>query len=208
MSNLENDSWAQRIESARLGNVEDLGQLLERFRNYLTLLARIQLHRRLFGKVSESDVVQQTFMNACQSFPDFRGLSQEELTAWLRRILSTCLAKQIRRYMETAGRNASLEKQILSEINQSTSRLNASLIAREKSPSTLAFQQEQSLLLADAVERLPSHYRDVIVARYFEDLPFSEIAKRLSRTEDSVQKLWWRGLAKLRQMLQSNEDDI
>ncbi len=54
-------------------------------------------------------------------------------------------------------------------------------------------------MLADALDRLPTDYREVIVLRHLEGIPFVEIASRMGRSEDSVQKLWVRGLARLRQ---------
>ena len=53
-------------------------------------------------------------------------------------------------------------------------------------------------MFADALDRLPADYREVIVLRHLEGIPFAEISGRLGRSEDSVQKLWVRGLARLR----------
>jgi RNA polymerase sigma-70 factor, ECF subfamily len=47
---------------------EELGQLLELYRNYLTLLARLQINRRLQGKVDASDLVQESFTKAHGNF--------------------------------------------------------------------------------------------------------------------------------------------
>jgi RNA polymerase sigma-70 factor, ECF subfamily len=41
----------------------------------------------------------------------------------------------------------------------------------------------------------------VIVLRHLEGLTFPEVAARMGRSEDSVQKLWVRGLASLRRSL-------
>src|SRR5262249_59912455 len=51
----------------RLARAEDgaaLGQLLELYRGYLALLARLQIGRRLQGKVDAADLVQDTFLEA------------------------------------------------------------------------------------------------------------------------------------------------
>ncbi len=48
---------------------------------------------------------------------------------------------------------------------------------------------------------LPPHYRQVIALRIFDDLAFAEVARRMGRTIDSVEKLWRRALERLRKVL-------
>jgi RNA polymerase sigma-70 factor (ECF subfamily) len=200
------DVWEARIVESRLGNKQLQGEILETFRNYLTLLARIQLRGQLQSKTSESDVVQQTFVSAIQAFAEFRGTTRDEFAAWLRKILASRVASQFRRYMATAGRQVDLERSIQQEIDRSARRIDPALLDGDRSPGEKVADQEQSIYLADALERLPDLYRDVIVARTFEDLTFPQIAQRMNRSEDSVQKLWWRGLLELRKCLKSLEE--
>ena len=63
--------------------------------------------------------------------------------------------------------------------------------------------REDLLALARLLEELPSDYREVIVMRQIEGLTISEISARIGRTEDSVQKLWVRGLQALRALMQA-----
>jgi len=60
------------------------------------------------------------------------------------------------------------------------------------------------VLLADALERLPEDYREVIVLRNLQGLSFPEVAERMGRSVGSVEKLWMRGLARLRGAMQSD----
>jgi RNA polymerase sigma-70 factor (ECF subfamily) len=57
---------------------------------------------------------------------------------------------------------------------------------------------EQQLQLAAALEQLPEDYRQVILLRHIEQLPHSEIARRMNRSEGAVRMLWVRALAQLR----------
>jgi RNA polymerase sigma-70 factor (ECF subfamily) len=63
------------------------------YENYLLLLARLQIGRRLQSKVDAADLVQETFLEAHRHFTQFRGRTEEELVGWLRQILAANLAK-------------------------------------------------------------------------------------------------------------------
>ena len=60
---------------------------LARFRPYLLMLARLQFDEMLQAKLSASDVVQQTLLEAHQCRAEFRGRNDQEHAAWLRQIL-------------------------------------------------------------------------------------------------------------------------
>src|SRR5215470_2137333 len=91
----------QLLLEARAGDATTLGRLLELYRRYLALLARVQIGQRLQGKVDASDLVQETFLEAHRNFSRFRGHSEAELITWLRRILAANLADLFRRYLGT-----------------------------------------------------------------------------------------------------------
>ena len=65
----------QLLEKARQGDGEALGALLELYRNYLTLLARLQISRRLQGKVDAADLVQAYDPFLCVGAEHFVGVS-------------------------------------------------------------------------------------------------------------------------------------
>ena len=186
---------------ARRGSDGALGSLLEVYRRYVRLLARMQLGDRLQGKVDPSDLVQETFLRAHRAFGEFRGQSEADLIGWLRRILARTLANQLRHYQKAAKRNVALEQSIDNALDHSSQQLQLAVLERGHSPSAQARRREQAVLVADALEQLPEHYREVIVLRNFRDLPFPEVAHRMDRSVDSVMHLWPRALARLRQQL-------
>jgi RNA polymerase sigma-70 factor (ECF subfamily) len=178
------------------------GRLLELYRGYLAILARLQIGRRLQGKVDAADLVQDTFLEAHRHFSSFRGTSERELVSWLRKILAGNLANLLRRYLGTQGRDVRLERDLVIQLDDSSRVLEQGLAAPTSSPSQKAVRREQAVLLSDALNSLPSDYREVIILRHLEGLTFPEIGQRLERTVDSVEKLWLRALARLRNSLE------
>jgi RNA polymerase sigma-70 factor (ECF subfamily) len=189
------------LAHARAGDDGALGRLLERYEAYLTLLARVQVGRRLQGKADPADMVQETFLEAARHFKQFRGETEPELAAWLRQILAGCLAHLVRRYCGTQARDIRLERDLGDEIDQSSQAIDRGLVAQQSSPSQRASRREQAVLLADALDLLPADYREVIILRYLEGLTFPEVADRMRRSLDSVEKLWVRALPRLRRAL-------
>jgi RNA polymerase sigma-70 factor (ECF subfamily) len=189
------------LARAQAGDGPALGQLLELYRNYLGLLARLQIDRRLQCKADPSDLVQETFLKANCHFAQFHGHTEEELVSWLRQILANNLVSLVRHYLGRQRRDVRLERALAAELDQSSRLLDGGLVARQSSPSQQAARREQAVLLADALKHLPADYREVLILRHLEGLTFPEVARRLDRTEDSVQKLWIRALARLRHSL-------
>lgn len=186
------------------GNALDgasIGSLLEAHRCYLTLLARIQIGRLLQAKADAADLVQETFLAAHRDFARYRGSTEKEFAAWLRQILACKVSDLIRHYMSAQCRDVRLEHHLALELDQSAHALGQALVARQSSPSHQAARREQAVLLADMLARLPKEVSEVIVLRQMENLSFPEIACRLNRSVDAVEKIWVRGLVRLRRML-------
>lgn len=201
MGNAGAEGPEQLIRLARHGAPEVLGRLLDAFRSYLKLLARLQIDRRLQGKIDASDLVQETFMEANRTFAGFRGSTEAELQQWLRRILATKMAKVVRHFYGTQRRDLRLERQLNEELDRSSAVATALALA-QSSPSERAARREQAVVLANALERLPADYRRVIDLRQLEELTFPEVASRMGRSVGGVQQLWIRALTALRRLLE------
>jgi RNA polymerase sigma-70 factor (ECF subfamily) len=179
------------LEQARGGDEAALGQLLELYRNYLRLQARSLLGGALQVKLDASDLVQESFL----------GGSEPELVAWLRRILVRSLADAARHH-RVAGRDYRRQESLEAMLDRSSLVLHGALASPVSSPSARAIGREQAVLLADAVARLPADYREVFVLRNLEQIPTDQIATRLGRSVDAVQKLWMRALQALKRDLE------
>lgn len=190
------------LQQARAGDDAARGALLEGYRTYLELLARIEVGRRMQTKVDPGDIVQETFLEAHRNFGLFRGNSDGEFVAWLKGILATRIATLVRHFVGTQGRDIRRERDLEVDLDQSSRALDRGLVALQSTPSQQLVRRELGVMLADALARLPDEYREIIVLRHFEELPFPEAALRMNRSVDSVQKLWVRGLARLKQLVQ------
>jgi RNA polymerase sigma-70 factor (ECF subfamily) len=198
----------QLLAEARQGRRESLGKLLEQYRNYLLLLARTQVDLHVRGRVDASDLVQETFLDACRDFGQFRGTSEVEWVAWLRQVLIYNLARVVQKQLvaqkRDARREVPLERHLMA-LEHSSGRFEAALLGRHSSPSGQAQRRERAGLVADHLARLPADYREVIVLRNLEGLPFAEVAQRMGRSAGAVRVLWVRAVDHLRHLLEAED---
>lgn len=171
---------------------------LEEYRDYLRLLARVQLDPRLRSQLDPSDVVQQTLLKAHEKQNQFRGTSEAELRAWLRAILASQIAMAVRAFGRREGdRVQSLE----AALEQSSARLDAWLADDRSAPGDQAERAERVLRLAEALEQLPEDQRTAIELRHLRNLSVPAVAERMGRSTVSVTGLLYRGGKALRELM-------
>jgi RNA polymerase sigma-70 factor (ECF subfamily) len=181
---------------------EGMDESPERWRAYLLLLARLQIGPELRGKLDASDIVQETLLEAYRQRATFRGRSEGELAAWLRKLLACNLVDALRR-LHAGKRDASREQSLEEAVERSSARLEAFRAAEQSSPSQQAERHEQAARLAAALERLPEAQREAVEMRYCQGLALADISQRLGRSTAAVAGLLKRGLHQLRQELQT-----
>ncbi len=172
----------------------------EHFRQYLALLARTHLGPNQRAKVDPSDIVQQTLLDAHRKLDQFRGTTEPEMAAWLRKMLSFKVADAFRA-LGRQKRDAALERRLDARVDDTCSRLEGWLEAVQTSPSGKASRNEQLVRLAEAMAKLPDTQREAIELHHLHGLSLSDTAEQLGRTGGSVVGLLRRGLVKLRELL-------
>jgi RNA polymerase sigma-70 factor, ECF subfamily len=177
---------------------------LEQFRSYLRLLARLHLDPRLQGKLDPSDIVQQTFLQAHQARHTFHGKTEAELAGWLRRILARNLSHAVRDFGRDR-RNVERERSLEEVFAASSAHLQDWLHAEESSPVQQAEFNEQTLRLAESLEKLPEPQRSAVLLHYWNQQTVPEIARILEKTPTAVAGLLKRGLHTLRQQMKEPE---
>jgi RNA polymerase sigma-70 factor, ECF subfamily len=191
------------LEQARGGDDAARGRLLELYRNYLRLMARTLIGQALRVRLDASDLVQETFLKAHRDFGQFLGVTEPEFVAWLRQILVRTLANQVKHH-KSQKRDYQRQESVEAMLDRSSLTVQAALAEPVSSPSSVAAKREQSVLLADALERLPADYREVFVLRNLEHVPFAEIAVRMNRSVGAARVLWKRAMDRLSQLLRES----
>ena len=193
----DDSAFASLLLRARKGDTDALGVLLQWYVNYLNILASTQLDHRLRRRVNPSDLLQEAMLAAHRDFGDFHGNSQAELLGWLRQILIHTLHRNFSRHVKAKKRDVRREvsmDEISQRVEESACQMATILPSRVESPSSPMQQREQSVALAHQLSRLRPHYRDIIVYRVIQSLPFDEIAKKMNRSNGAVRMLWLRAL--------------
>jgi RNA polymerase sigma-70 factor (ECF subfamily) len=173
---------------------------LERYREYLRLLARLQMDPQLRAKLDPSDVVQETLIQAHEKKDTFRGTSDGELAAWLRKILANNLAQALRRFGRQK-RDLALERSLELAVEASSAVLEEWLAKDGSGPPQQAERNEGLERLALALARLPDAQREALELRHLQGRSVAEIGRQMGRSEASTAGLLRRGLKQMREFL-------
>ena len=176
------------------------GEMIERFRGYLLLLARSHIDPRRHTKLEASHLVQQTMLAGFEKRGQFRGNCEAELAQWLKQILVNQLADAVRAEGRDK-RDIARERSIEAVIGDSFSRAEGWLAADHTSPSQQAVNAEQFLQVAACLARLPDGQREAVMLHHLQGWTLAELAAHLHRSEGAVAGLLHRGLKELKHML-------
>ena len=137
----------QLLKRAQAADAEALGELLEDYRAYLTVLAHRYLDTRLRGRLDAADIVQVTFLEAQRDLPNFRGQQIEELLGWLRHILRNNVSSAHQKHIYTQKRSAGRE--VSNSPTDSRPALTDLAPSETTSPSQRMMRDEAAVFLAD-----------------------------------------------------------
>jgi RNA polymerase sigma-70 factor, ECF subfamily len=194
---------SELLSRARGGETEALGELCASYGNYLRMVVRSGMGRRLRERVEVSDVVQEVLVEVVRQFPRFTGQNDAAVMGWLRRLADQRLADQGRYHCRSkrGGDGMVLPLDGASEsgglADEGSGRLLDRLALSQTSPSQLVSKREQFDLLADALAGLAEPEADVLWLYFAESLSFEAIGQRLNLKRKSVSRIVAQGLKKL-----------
>jgi RNA polymerase sigma-70 factor (ECF subfamily) len=141
--------------------------------------------RRLGDPVAAEDAVQDAFLRAFRNIERFDG--DYHLDAWLHRIVTnTCHDIGRRR-----GRDTRLFDRACTEVEV------------EVAPADEAFDAVPREQVTQALDSLPESYREVLMLRFVDELPYPDVAEKAGISEENARARVSRGRTMLKRMLTS-----
>jgi RNA polymerase sigma-70 factor, ECF subfamily len=185
---------AQLLPLAAAGDESAARELYARYRDRLKRMVRLRLSRRLQGRVDDSDVLQEAFLDVSHRLPEYVADSRLPFFLWLRHLTGLKLVEIHRRHLGTQARDAdreiSLHRGALPEADSVS--LAAQLLGQLTTPSQAAVR---ALANMDPVDR------EVLALKHFEQLSTSEIAEVLGMSKAGAGSRYLRAIKRLREIL-------
>ncbi len=199
LDTLSAERFPATLDRARQGSREALGALLQSCRRWLLVRACCGLPRRLRSKGDAADLVQETFLHACQAFPFFQGKTVGEWLAWLR----TILASVLRAFSRSWGTQRRLTRREVPS--------NALQYSKPVSPSDWIassdrmIRDESAAVVRSQLAVLPAKYRRPLQLHFAKEQTFEAIGKRVGISSEAARHRVRRGLEVLRRRMLSRK---
>jgi RNA polymerase sigma-70 factor (ECF subfamily) len=190
-----------QLAAARQGSTAALGRALEGCRQYLLVVARDALPAGLRAKVGPSDLVQETVLKAQQEFGRFEGDTEAQWLAWLRAILLNNVANCTRQFATDMRQVA---REVALDAPDSREAPADGVAAPGPSPSEECLARERDEALDRALDRLPEHYRQVVLLHNRDHLSFEAVGQQIGQSAEAARKVWTRAVCRLRQLLEGS----
>lgn len=189
------------IQRLQAGDTAALAELFDKHREKLRRMVHLRLDHRLGGRVSESDVLQEAYIDALKRIDHYFDKPDQPFFGWLRLIVGQRLADIHREHL-AQKRNASREVPMNAGGTDSAC-LAACLLGNFSSPSNAANRNEVYGRLEQALNQMDPIDREVLALRHFEELSNTETATLLGILPAAASKRYVRALARLKVILES-----
>jgi len=172
---------AELVQQVRNGSRRAFSELMRRHQQRVYWTAR-----RLIGNHDDAeDVAQETFVKAYLALGDFRG--DASFFTWLYRIAVNL------------SLNALRKRQLITYVRESE--LMRRVIPGGHDPSEEVEHRESESRLQHAVEKLPEKQKAVFVLRFYDGLPYEDIALMLHTSVGGLKANYHHALKKVQEMM-------
>ena len=185
------------------GDEAALRELFSQHRGKLKRMVRLRLNRQLQGRVDDSDVLQEAYLEAWKRLGDYLRDPSMPFFLWLRHITGQKLIDVHRRHLgaekRDAGREVALHRGAYPPASSAS--LAAQLMGKLTSPSQVAIKAEMRTQLQEALNSMDPIDREVLALRHFEQLSNSDAAEVLGIDESAASNRYVRALKRLKTIL-------
>jgi RNA polymerase sigma-70 factor (ECF subfamily) len=199
----EGSGVSEGLRRAAAGSEEALRALFEAHRDRLKRMVHLRLSRRLAGRVDDSDVLQEAFVEVARRLPEYAAEPKLPLFLWMRHLTALKLAEVHRRHLGTQLRDADREVTLHRgglPLADSVS-LAAQLLGTLTTPSQAVIKAETRLLVQEALNSMDPVDREVLALKHFEQLSTAEIAEVLGLSKAGAGSRYLRAIKRLREIL-------
>ena len=196
----------QLLSQAAAGDRGALDELFSRHQERLWRMVRLRLSRRLQGRIDETDVVQEAFVEASRKIGEYLANPQAPFFLWLRQLTLLKLAELHRRHlgveMRAAHREVSIYNGALPEASSVS--LAAQLLGKLTSPSQAAIRVEKQMRVQEALDGMSLVDREILSLRHLEQLSNAEAAHVLGLSPSGATARHVRALKRLRAIIDNS----
>jgi RNA polymerase sigma-70 factor, ECF subfamily len=199
----ESSKIDELLQRAGEGDETALDRLFSQYRDRLKRMVRLRMSRRLQGRVDDSDVLQESYLEISRKLGQYIENPAAPFFLWLRHMTGLKLAEIHRRHLGTqmrdADREVSLHRGALPEANSMS--LAAHLLGQLTSPSEAAVKAEMRIKLQEALNSMDPVDREVIALRHFEQVSGNEAAEILGLSKTGASSRYVRAMTRLKSIL-------
>ncbi len=196
-------SQDQIVRQLAADGEESFAKFFVNVRERLRRIALFRLDYRLRGRVSESDIIQETYVRAAQRIERYLSKPEFPFFVWLRMELQQHLVDVHRRHFNAEKRDLRRERiHPASQAGPTSVAMAAQLVAQMTSASQLLERAEQIETLERALAAMNELDREVIALRHFEELSNMETAEILGIEPSAASKRYLRALQRMRQIFE------
>lgn len=199
----ESKEIRELIQRVAAGDKTALDELFSRYRDRLKRMVRLRMSRRLQGRVDDSDVLQESYLEISRKLSEYLNNPSVPFFLWLRHMTGLKLAEIHRRHLGTqmrdADREVSLHRGALPEADSVS--LAAHFLGQLTSPSEAAMKAEMRIKLQEVLNSMDPMDREVIALRHFEQLSGNEAAEVLGLSKTGASSRYVRAMTRLKTIL-------
>ncbi len=191
------------LKQMRAGDQQALAEVFSHYRERLRRIIHFRLDYRLAGRISESDVLQETFIAAAKRLDHFGEKESMPAFLWLRLVTGQQLTDLHRQHLQAEMRD--VRKEVALPHNapspHTSMAIAAQLVGKMTAVSEVVARAERIQRLEAALNSMDPIDREVIALRHFEELSNVETAKVLGIDPSAASKRYLRAMKRLADLM-------